>query len=243
MTQDQWPERLFPSEALVEIRYEENFRLLDHLGRLSHDLDEFFSDVEVTPQSHLELKMEGAPLGHVARAATVVAQVPGESQNDFLTRFRTVWEIVSEALEIPYTTRVGIRSAYLVGFDKVEEAVLGFRQMFFDYYAGLLDGMGKPVEVQAQTRFDSWASWEGVPFSLLVRVMPIHVLPALQQVLQEERFAGALVFDLDRYAVEPLEPVLVPDATAYGLYAGHATAEELLKRAEGLNEGGESGVA
>lgn len=234
-----------PSEALVEIRFEENLRLLDVLGHLAHDLDPFFAEVSVVAQSHVELMTHGAPVGRVTSSTCLLFQGHEESQDAYVERLTRTWEIVAKYLKIEAIERVGIRSAYFVGYETVEGAVSTFRDVFFNYYDGPLSEIGKPVEVVAQARFDGWKAWEGVPLSVLLRVTPIHVLEALREAFKEHRYDGALLIDMDRYAVESLPAHDVGGIVDFALRAGYETAGELGAQLRAHHEKGDQpgGVA
>lgn len=225
------PVGAFGFGAAVEVRYPTNLHLFDTMGKLSHALDELHHAVSLTPQSSIEM-IHGSDraISRITPDAAVFLQAADEQLEGFLERIRVSWGLMQETLVFEEVGRVGVRSPFLFGFDTVEQAVQRFKVEFFDYYAGLLAGIGKPTEVRTQVRFADWKHWNGVPLELAVNVTPIHVLPDLQKQIEETKYAGALLVDLDRYAVGPLTSEAVIGLVDFALAAGISAAGEIHKR-------------
>ena len=201
------------------------------MGTLAHALEQFHHSVGVTPQTNIEMVHgDDRTASRITPDAAIFLQAADEEIPDFQARISGTWALLEEALSIDYVDRLGVRSPFLMGFETVEEAVQRFKDEFFDYYFGLLEGMGKPTEVRTMVRFADWKHWSGVPFELAVNLMPIHVLPDLQKQIEETKYAGALLVDLDRYAVGPLATVGLPSLVEFALSGGIAAAGEIHRR-------------
>jgi hypothetical protein len=227
---DLLPDRMFGSEAVLEILYPANLRFFDRAGELAHGLEPLYNECTLTPQSHIELEHEGAQPTRVDPSRVVVFQAPDEDPAEFLARAAATWTEVSRHLDIDVVDRVGARSAFLVALDTAEEAVKLFRDQFFEYYEGCLEGLGKPTEVQAMVRFAATSDWEGVPLSVTMRVSPIHLRPELQDLIGEYRFNGGLLIDMDRYAAGPLEARQIDGLIDFAFSLGISTAAEVGRR-------------
>ena len=217
--------------AAVEVRFPTNLRLFDMMGALAHALDEVHHAVSVTPQDSVEM-VHGIDraVSRLTTTGLVFMQAADEELEGYLQRIRFSWDLLRDALSIDEVDRVGVRSPFLFGFDTVEEAVSKFKVEFFDYYSGLLEGLGKPTEVRTMVRFAGYKHWTGVPLELAVNVTPIHVLPELQEQIKETKYAGALLIDLDRYAVGPLAPDGVNGLVEFAFAAGITSAGEIHRR-------------
>lgn len=225
------PTGMFGFGTAVEVRYPTNLRLFDVMGKLAHELDTVNHAVSVQPQTTIEM-VHGADkaVSRVVPESVVFLQASDEDATEFLQRVRSSWQILQDTLSIEEVDRVGVRSPFLSGFDTVEGAVQRFKTEFFDYYTGLLEGLGKPTEVRTLVRFAGWKTWRSVPLELAVNVMPIHMLPELQKQIEETIYAGALLIDLDRYAVGPLAADGVTELIEFGFAAGIGAAGEIHKK-------------
>lgn len=230
MNTDLLPDQMYGSEAVLEVLYPANMRFFDRAGELTHALQPHYVECTLTPQSHLELEQPGAQPSRVDPVRSVMFQVPDEEPSEFLARSATTWSVIADMLEIDEISRVGVRSAFVLALDTAEDAVRLFRDSFFEYYTGCLEGLGKPTEVQAMVRFAATSTWEGVPLSVTMRVSPIHLRPELQDLIGEYRFNGGLLIDMDRYASAPLGARQVEGLIDFAFALGISTAAEVGNR-------------
>lgn len=236
-TQNLLPERTFWAPgSVVEVRYPTNLRIFDRMGELAHRLEPLFERVNLSPQSHLDLiQGEGDRPSAIRPESMILFQGPSEDSSLFLERVSGTWALFSELVSEVEVLRLGVRSALIVAFETVEEAVSTFKDRFFNYYSGFFEGLGKPTEVQAVVRLEQYAVWAGVPLDLRIMVTPIHVLPDLKEAIGETRYSGALLFDIDRYATGPFPADVTSPLSAFAYAMGVSVARTVADRLLGMS--------
>jgi hypothetical protein len=234
----------FSSETVVEIRLSAPAEQHDP-DRLIETINKRVPDMARRGDFGIELyDATGTFIGGLTETSLVLAQFNPKAEPPLLSRLRLVWNAWCAAEEICEVERVGIRGPFVIGFDRVEEAVQAFRRHLFEYYGGgTFEGLGKPVEVAASLAFADWHKVDGASLGLGLQITPIHILPELQKRFGGTPYAGGLLIDMDRYSLESLEGDRVLSVVRAAMTAGVRTAEMLGRRFKTQEKGGDSGAA
>lgn len=230
---------LLPMANRIEIRYPMSFRFIDHIGWLADAFRDLYDEVALTPAERLEFTDENGQSGFVTVDRCFFGRGEKEDLTAMQDRAVTGWALLEATLELQAVTRVGVRTDYLRPFVTVDDAVDSFRRNVFDHHGGIWSGLGVPKEVRSHLRVDDWRTGE-FRFGLSVRITPIHFLPDLKHALDEDRYDGGLVFDLDTFCADDLMSARVPEAVRAASEAGFDAAGLLSSR---LSENGESAIA